>query len=278
MSERMFTMYILSILGIDLGSTSSRAYIWCPSKKDQYYVDNKAWSRLTCTRYEKTDFSSKGYPFDDGHVYVGDTINPERRPTSLKFGFYVLANASDELVEQYPLVNPLLERRTDLEFRTRLIQGLEGLLSTIQVRVRQICRSKKLTITTIGLSIPAQWNLDFEDIYQELVSRIFKHPASEIYFHTETEALAHCLFKDHLDELQDEPDNRAHDALLFLDFGGHNMVSSLHADSRRTNSGLTHLQNGCLFKVIRGQDGTANFYRAGDSFGMPSLSSGTTRA
>lgn len=179
-------------------------------------------NNLTSTRYDRSDFSSTGYPFDDGKVYLGNDPNPHRQPTSLKFGFYVLANASDELVKQYPLVQPLLERKNDLAFRDRLYQGLEGLLLVLRDHVNKLCKAKRLSISTIGLSVPAQWNLDFERVYQNLVAAVFSHPPSEIYFHTETEALAHYLFKDHIDELQD---NGANDALLFLDFGGHNMVS-----------------------------------------------------
>jgi len=187
-------------------------------------VENKQRNNLS-SRYEKGDFSTSCHPFDDnGPVYVGDEPDPERRSISLKYAFYVLANASDELLQQYALVQPMLDLKEDPEFRDRLDQGLRQLFSTIQRHVKAICTRRKLQVDTIALSIPAQWNLDFEDTYRDIVAKVFAHEPDKVCFNTETEALAHYLFRDHIEELPLGNDGQY--VVLFLDFGGHNMVSA----------------------------------------------------
>lgn len=214
-----------STLGIDIGSTSTRAFLFCPRTGADFPVDNKSRHNVSTTRYQQGDFSSSGHPFDnDGPVYIGETPDPDRQSTSLKNGFYVLADASaDALIHQYSLAMPLWERKHDPAFRARLSQGLRELLSTIQRRVSHICKTQRFTIATIGLSVPAQWTLEFERVYRDLVVEVFQHPPSEIHFHTESEALAHYLFRKHIDELNEDG---IVDAVLLLDFGGHNMVST----------------------------------------------------
>jgi hypothetical protein len=140
----------------------------------------------------------------------------------LKYGFYPLANASDELLQQYSLVGPLMERKDDLLFRDRLLRGLKEFFSTLYRRVTEVCRWKRISVSSIGLSIPAQWKVDFEDIYRDIIAEVFCHPRSAIYIHTETVALAHYLFRNHMDEGEL---HGVKDVVLFLDFGGHNMVS-----------------------------------------------------
>ena len=258
------------ILGIDLGSTSTRAFVFCPSADYEIYVENKGRNNLN-TRYENGDFSSNGYPFDDGEVYLGDNPDPERRLISLKYGFYLLANAKDELLEQYPLVNPLMERQNDPNFRARLVEGLKQLFTKIRPHVLRICEKKRFTIDKIALSIPAQWTLEFEDVYTDIIVEVFSQPRSKLWFYTETEALAHFLFRNHMDGLEFEGD---HEVMLFLDFGGHNMVWSpsltrcslwrdIHAnvDMRR--------QTGCIFNVVRSSDDKTGFYCIEEPFGKP---------
>ncbi len=168
------------------------------------------------------DFPSYGYPFEpQGQVYLGDNPATDRLRVSLKFGMYPLANAKDELVEQYPFLGALMDRKDDAAFRRRLVQGLDELFSVVRGRVDEICDVCNFKVVRIALSIPCQWDLDFEDLYRSNVARVFGQPPSNISLHTETEALAHFLLHSSHKEI---PTNNAY--VLFLDFGGHSMVSS----------------------------------------------------
>lgn len=53
-------------------------------------------------------FASHGYPFDDHvPVYVGDNHPYDRESVSLKYAFYILANAADKFVDEYPMIQRL---------------------------------------------------------------------------------------------------------------------------------------------------------------------------
>ncbi|KAL0931828.1 uncharacterized protein CTRU02_212781 [Colletotrichum truncatum] len=201
------------------------------------------------------DYTSAGYPFEpQGPVYLDGDSDPNRRETSLKFGFYPLANVKDkDLLEQYHLVQPLMEKKDDPRFRARLRQGLVELLTAVDRDVQSNCRIKGLKITRIGLSIPAQWTLEFEDVYREIAMQVFGYIGgnieANIFFHTETEALAHFLLHETPEHFQVR-ESEDYRVFLFLDFGGHNM-------------------NGCIFNLVqRDQNESPSFYRIGDAFGV----------
>ncbi|KZL72383.1 hypothetical protein CT0861_03491 [Colletotrichum tofieldiae] len=185
-----------TILGIDLGSTSTRVCLWCP-KRRQENIDIE--NTENTGKVPLGDFPSVGYPFEsEGPVYLGDTVDPTRRPISLKYGFYALAEADkrDDLLKQYVLVTPLTAQRENPAFRDRLRQGLRELFLTLQKRIDFTCDLYRLRIKTIGISVPSQWTTDFENVYRELIISVFKD-SDDISFHTETEALAHALLRNH---------------------------------------------------------------------------------
>ncbi len=171
------------------------------------------------------DFPSALYLFDNisQDVYFLGDDDTGRQWVSAKYVFYTLANASDALLEQYPLIHHLEERKDEPEFRGQLRRGLIALLSAIRDAVCAVCRLRRLRICKIGLTIPVQWGLEFEEVYSALVTEVFEMAASQIYFFTEAEALSRHLYKSHAHEL--DPYGQ-HNAILFLDFGGHNMVRS----------------------------------------------------
>ncbi|KAI0123474.1 hypothetical protein BJ170DRAFT_109899 [Xylariales sp. AK1849] len=234
-------------LGIDLGSTSTRAYLWCPKTKNGWCVESKSRAR-TGHRFSNGDFSSIGYPFDGGEVYLGEGISAARESISLKYAFYALVNTTDELFNQYRLATPLLSRRNDQEFRARLLEGIRKLFTAVYDRVVEVCQEEKLRVTTIGLSIPSQWTLDFMDLYRDLVAQVFRHDSSAIFFVTETEALAHFLCVKKLDRLVVRQNTVHHDVVLMLDFGGHNM-------------------NTCTLNIVYGRDRAPAFYLIGEPDG-----------
>ncbi|KAF6805028.1 hypothetical protein CMUS01_14714 [Colletotrichum musicola] len=115
-------------------------------------------------------------------------------------------------------------------------------------------------------------------IYADIASNVFVHPKDAVFFHTETEALAHFLLKESLLTIQARSDD-PYSVFLFLDFGGHNMVSlSTLADCPGQSSfpsmpkarrGLTcSLQNGCVYNLVQGEDDERpSFYRIGKASG-----------
>lgn len=155
-------------------------------------------------------------------MYLGEHPDPDRQSISLKYAFYPLSNASQDLLKQYPLVGPLLERKDDPHFLNRLRQGLKELFSTLHRRIEGICNARRISITTIGLSVPAQWTYEFADAYGDIISEVFNQPKSDISFYSEAVSLVHHLFRNHMGELGLSGDS---DIVLLLDFGGHNMVS-----------------------------------------------------
>lgn len=188
--------------------------------KTELVVENKQFfgQLMPC------DFPSALYLFDDidKDVYLLDGGDPSRRWVSAKYVFYPLANASDALLKQYPSVHYLMERKDEPGFRRQLRRGMVALLSALQAAAGAVCRAHGLRIVKIGLTIPVQWGLEFEDVYRDLVLEVFEMiDASRIYFLTEAEALARYLYKYQAHRL--DPQQR-HGAILFFDFGGHNMV------------------------------------------------------
>ncbi|KAK2765284.1 hypothetical protein CKAH01_15657 [Colletotrichum kahawae] len=186
-------------------------------------------------------------------VYLGEQSAPDRCAISLKYAFYILVDASDELAGQYALVEPLRKRMNEEGFRARLRRGLVELFSKIWKQIEKHCKLERLKITTISLSVPAQWmdsSGKFTEVYEGIMREVIgaRSRDMEFCFVTETEALAHYLLKDHLEELRRDGHRGEHSSFLFLDFDGHNM-------------------NGCIFNVVYGEDHDASFYRVGEAFG-----------
>ncbi|RYP64029.1 hypothetical protein DL769_006809 [Monosporascus sp. CRB-8-3] len=219
-------------LGIDLGSTSLRGRIVCPRTSRVIPVQN-SHTGTRSNRLTVGDFSVAAYPFGRrGKVYVGDDPDPERESVSLKYAFYILANGSDELLEQYPLLDKFRNQKHDPVLRKRLQQGLDQLFSRFFGRVKD-------------------WTLEFEDVYRDIVARaarIVNTSAIEIFFVTETQALAHFICSKYLEILIRHPSRTGYEVFLFLDFGGHCM-------------------NSCIYHVAYDADNEPSFYLMGAAIG-----------
>lgn len=205
-----------------MGSTSIRAFILSlmPSV-ESIEVENKARKHFG-SKIELGDFTCEGYPFGTGPVYLRDAPDPTRQAIKLKYGTYLLAGANDKLLTEYPLFQTLLRHKHNSWFLERLRQGLREAFETIYERVRDICRARKMKIVEIGLTVPAQWTLDFEDVYKKLVTEVFCIEPSKVKFHFETQALAHYILRHHIHDIR-QGDEFAN-VVLFLDFGGHSLV------------------------------------------------------
>ncbi|KAM7217083.1 hypothetical protein V8F06_007482 [Rhypophila decipiens] len=210
-------------LGIDIGSVSSRAYLFSHTASLRMAVWNPSrdQNRMEYPKFEKGDFSSKCYPFDEGLPYLGQTTVPdgERLSTSLKYAPYVLINCSDDILEQYMTAGVLKAHQHDAAFQHKLRVGLLDLFKTIVDRVHAFCRNK-MEVTEVVMTVPSQWTLEFEELYATLVSPFFNFGPSNVFFCTETEALANFLLRCCPEELEEFGDYHIY---LFLDFGGHNM-------------------------------------------------------
>ncbi|KAK0649831.1 hypothetical protein B0T16DRAFT_137007 [Cercophora newfieldiana] len=210
-------------IGIDIGSHRTRIAIWADGT--EIVVENKHSFSL---EHYPGDFPSALYVFDkDGSpsaddIYLVDREDPNRLSVSAKYVFYALADASDTLLEQYPLLHHLMTKKKDPSFKDRLRRGMIQLLTVLRDRAMAVCKARNWHVRKIGLTIPVQWTLEFEEVYCGLVSEVFQIDPGVVYFFTETEALARYLFKHH--GAQIDP-NEQHNAVMFYDYGGHNMVS-----------------------------------------------------
>ncbi|KAI0548159.1 hypothetical protein F4679DRAFT_585724 [Xylaria curta] len=218
------------VLGIDLGSTSTRAAIYVGDPVESpYFVQNEC----THQRVPFGDFTSTCYPFDDGPAYMGVKPDAQRESISMKYGFYLLAGASDDLLSQYDVLNPLLKYRDDPKFCNQIKSAIKGLLADIWDHVQIMCRPKNWEVSAISLAIPSQWTLEFEEVYRDLASEAFEVSPEKITFVTEAGALAQYIIHDRTLILQPELQDSNSDSryMLLLDFGGHNMNSCILAIS-----------------------------------------------
>lgn len=193
------------------------------------------------TRYEPGDFSSSCYPFKDGddeEPYVGNALDHVRLATSIKPVFLLLAQTEPgsfrHLLFEYPHAEELLSRmdKQGNPFRTKLRAALDGFCEFLRDRAIKTCNKERLRVTSVGVSVPAQWPAAAEDfvadtLLKKLLKRAacFKVTRGDIMFHSESQALAHFLFRHHTSELKVRGSDQG--IYLLVDFGGQNLVSSI---------------------------------------------------
>ncbi|EMR70232.1 hypothetical protein UCREL1_2735 [Eutypa lata UCREL1] len=94
------------------------------------------------------------------------------------------------------------------------------------------------------------WKVETTEIYRDIVQSVLPDNSIEMFFVTETEALAHFLCRNYRDLILKQPSPVGNDTILFLDFGGHSM-----------NSCIYHVSN------TGGNDDTRSFFLIGDAVG-----------
>lgn len=67
-----------------------------------------------------------------------------------------------------------MKRKDEPEFKAQLRRGLIALLTILRNAANAVCRQRALRITNIGLTIPVQWTLEFEEVYRELMLEVFE--------------------------------------------------------------------------------------------------------
>ncbi|KAK0619470.1 hypothetical protein B0T14DRAFT_566318 [Immersiella caudata] len=235
-------------LGIDIGSYGARAFMVeiDPPQSDHprtYQVSSKRGNHRDDYTFYDADFPAA--------ITVRDVADGTLVEIPAKYAFYALTNGSDNLLKQHPQADELSRQHNNAVGRRQIEAGIGGLLTTIKEQVDTTCAVKRLRVGRIGLTIPAQWTLEFEDVYRRIVSPLFAHvQPSNIQFYTEAEALGQYLLREHWDEL--DPENK-YAGVMFLDFGGHCMNGFQCLLSRDT----VNPDRSCFIKVGAGTFGAA---------------------
>ncbi|KAL0466367.1 hypothetical protein QR685DRAFT_547960 [Neurospora intermedia] len=139
-------------IGLDLGSSGTRVVV--------NYTKDKI-------------FASHGYPFDDqGPVYMSEARLANRESVSLKYAFYILANASDRFVDQCPMLQKLRQHDSE-DFRQKLRTGILELLKTVRRWILANMR-KHWKIDRLSVGMPAQWGLEFQRVFLALIGEAFE--------------------------------------------------------------------------------------------------------
>ncbi|KAI0817691.1 hypothetical protein GGR55DRAFT_673521 [Xylaria sp. FL0064] len=243
-----------AFLGIDLGTTSSRATLLAPSIPFDGHIVNTS-SASGNGRFNEGEYSSTIYPIDgDEPIYEGNTARPGRPSLSAKLSFPSLAMGASEsnlYQEGYELVLRHLAMLNDDDVRERARRGIEDLLSVIARDVGRQCQMIKpeVEITAIALAIPAHWTLEFEELYKEMIQKAFDKYKVDIFFLTEAEALGHFLY--HKRRLEAERDKG--NIVLIMDFGGHNTNGCL-IDVAGKSNGKDDSQHIGFYHVTKAED------------------------
>lgn len=222
-------------MGIDIGSTSGRLFVLTATGRE-IVIESDA--RPDYTRYEAGDFSTSCYPFDEGEAYIGNALDHKRMATSLKPVFLLLS--AIDTAELRPLISeyPNAERLRTLmhgrspqhrRFRQKLKTAVATFFHFLRERTIITCDAESLCITSVGISVPAQWPAAVEDYMADAFRKKFlfgsvhfKVPEDGIHFHSETQALAHYLFRHHASQLLVAKTGQ--EIFLLADFGGQNLV------------------------------------------------------
>ncbi|EGO58707.1 hypothetical protein NEUTE1DRAFT_98931 [Neurospora tetrasperma FGSC 2508] len=225
------------VVALDLGSSLTRVII-------QRIGFSPAGGIISKT------FASHGYPFDDHvPVYMGDNHPYDRESVSLKYAFYILANAADKFVDEYPMIQRLRQEDSQA-FRQKLRTGILELLREVRGWIFQNPR-KDWAINNLPVSMPAQWGVEFEDVVRDLIREAFEwnkvEARNKVGFRREADGLTHYILNSpgYLDDVKVPGSNQV---WLVIDFGGHNL-------------------NASLFWVRHNEQGPPQFFRLEQSFG-----------
>lgn len=244
-----------SVLAIDLGSTETRGVLaWIDSDKiDKWHVQNLAIEAQSPSAAAWFKSGALVFDGDDAALYIGNARCSGREETSAKFIPYILVNYKEDVMKQYPILDRLFQERNILSpqvFHPRLEKALKQLLRSILQAAKTLLASQssakeKKRIRISALTIPSQWDLDFEKVYERLYDEVFWEVFADqpelaadnmaVEFHSEAFSLAHYIFR-----AMSDPDSpfglqadvpsiatmaRKLNAQCLIDLGGHNAVS-----------------------------------------------------
>ncbi|MBE3045845.1 hypothetical protein IMZ48_25535 [Candidatus Bathyarchaeota archaeon] len=224
------------VLGIDIGSTSTRLCLYCPTSGNEVEVD--AGFVGDPNRFEPGDFSTSCYPFDNGYAYIGNKPGRGRLATSLKPVFLLRCDLDEHdlepLIAEYPHSKELLSRIRQpghIVFRRKLTTAVRNFFDCLGKRTIEACEHYGFKITAVGISDPGQWPAAVEDYMADMFLENFNRgPRSphfpiardNVFFHGETQALAHFFFRPHANNPRVFHSKTG--VFLLADFGGQNLV------------------------------------------------------
>ncbi|KAK3948619.1 hypothetical protein QBC32DRAFT_317628 [Pseudoneurospora amorphoporcata] len=230
-------------MSIDLGSSGVRTCIWNPDVAEGRVGRDPVIMILNIEDGgDGYTFSASGAVMDDDtpdeDIYI-ENLGPDARLGGpLKYGLYILSDAKEELTKDYHLMKDLLQedRRNKDEFRRKLRLGLVQMFTKLKGRVDKVieAREKNWKVGKLGITIPSQWTLDFEDQYREVLAEVFDWNVAQarrrIAFIFEPEGLAAYLLhrREYEDDDIAQSSPNEHRMVLCLDFGGHSMNGSLY--------------------------------------------------
>lgn len=243
-------------LAIDWGSEAVRAKLYYNMEIGQpvdkllqhvSFIQDKDLDR----REVEGQFTSHIYPFDittpnpsGDSVYPGNNRLLHRRSISSKLGMYAVVGISDEVSKQSP---ELAELRALVLQKPELKQTIRtGIKQMIYLVLRKVHQALVLAkepsaprVDAIALTIPAQWTIEFEEEYGELLNsaweRVFNSEAPQLIFLSEGQTNAHYAFfrdtaqaahdRQYLSEREFFDIGMSKNAVLIIDAGGHSTVS-----------------------------------------------------
>jgi len=173
------------------------------------------------------DFPAASYLLSsDGALYDSDRLRVDAQPVPIKFSTYGLVGEQHTLFRDFPHARDIIDKSKDPAFRDRCEETLLILFKVLYDALMEFCALHDIEVCYLGLTIPVQWTLDFEDLYMEAVYKVFtqwdkEEARSRTYFLSEPEALASFAFD--LKELAPRLEG-VRFALLY-DAGGHTFVS-----------------------------------------------------
>lgn len=111
------------------------------------------------------------------------------------------------IVLEYPYGEQVLgymagSSRNHRRFRANLKKALSEFAKALGARLAEACQKERLQVTSVGFAVPAHWPYAVEaTIWDKVLQKLIKASTNirftrdTIFFHSETQALAHHLFR-----------------------------------------------------------------------------------
>ncbi|KAG8167379.1 hypothetical protein KVR01_003068 [Diaporthe batatas] len=245
-------------LSIDWGSQAVRAKVLFKRVRDEpidhliIHTPGEA-DRATDRTEMKRQFASDIYPFDNkqpnppGHwIYPGNNVEPGRQAISSKLAMYAVVGLTDEFAAQSGQIRSLIEQaNNEPQLKQNIRIGIQQILLAVLREASKFFGCDPDTsrgeIDAIALTIPAQWAIEFEEEYGQLLTnawhQVFPVAAPQFIFLSEGQTNMHYAFyrgtlatrydreglkARHFFEL-----GRTRNAVLVIDAGGHSTNTSL---------------------------------------------------
>jgi hypothetical protein len=173
---------------------------------------------------------------------VGFAALEADNPISLKYFIYVLVLTQYNqdggpllrqlrtLIDDLPILDPLRRYLGGSEPVEPLREMVKRHLESVAKAALHVCDNENLSIEHIVATMPATWITPFQRLYEEILMSVFPdtHP-DELTIIYEPEAIGHWVLNGRRREFREFRRSHKRDVktVVFVDFGGHTVVSSL---------------------------------------------------